>query len=292
MEQQLIVTCPAKINLALRVLGQRDDGYHEIDSVMHSISLADRLFLRLLPQGLKVESDHPAVPAGEDNLVYKAASLLQQSYSPRWGAVVRLEKRIPVAAGLAGGSSDAAGVIRGLNQLWQLGLTQVEMLEVAQRVGSDVPFCLVGGAARVQGRGERVHPIESIGGWWVVLVRPQVEVSTAAVYRAWNPRQGGNPDTFPALLASLRTGRPEEIGRHLVNDLEPITAAYYPVVYEIKERLLSLGALGAVMSGSGPTVLALVADEKQGQEIACRMRGEYSSRVEVLMARALGTIAR
>ena len=288
MEQQLTIACPAKINLSLRVLGLRDDGYHEIDSVMHSISLADRLFLRLLPEGIRVETEHPAVPAGEGNLVYKAAFLLQQRCSPPRGAEIRLEKRIPVAAGLAGGSSDAAGAIRGLNQLWQLGLTEAEMLDVAQQVGSDVPFCLLGGAARVQGRGELVSPVKSTGGWWAVLVCPRIAVSTAAVYRAWdlNPQQG--PDTLCALLAALRSGRPEEIGKHLVNDLEPVTAGCYPVIYEIKERMLALGAAGAVMSGSGPAVVALAADEKQAQRIAGRLAEEYSSLAEVLAVQALG----
>lgn len=274
MTALLRVFCPAKVNLSLKVLGLRSDGYHEIETVMQSVSLQDVLNLQRGP-GLSVGCSHPLVPAGEDNLVYKAASRLRQRYAPEAGAAIYIEKNIPLAAGLAGGSSDAAGAIRGLNRLWNLNLSREEMLEVASEVGSDVPFCLEGGTALATGRGERVFSLPSLTDCWMVLVTPPLEVSTAQVYRAYR-REYGDPDWDTGrLLAAIQAGDRAGLAECLHNDLERVTEAWYGEIGSIKREMRELGMRGVLMSGSGPTVFGLADDREQAVRAAEQLRLRY-----------------
>lgn len=275
MSALLRVFCPAKINLSLKVIGKREDGYHDLETIMQSISIQDVLNITLLPEGLEVRSSHPQVPPGEDNLVYKAASLLRERYAPAAGASIDIVKNIPLAAGLAGGSADAAGAIRGLNHLWNLGLGRDEMEAVASEIGSDVVFCLQGGTALARGRGELVSPLPGLKDRWLVVVKPPFEISTASVYRAYQLGKPGEGKLTREMIGAIASNDLVKIAENLFNDLEKVAAAWYPEIESIKREIKAGGALGALMSGSGPTVFGLTESREQALEIAGQFAGRY-----------------
>lgn len=260
----------AKINLALDVLRRREDGYHEIRSVVQTISLADdlRLILKDSPEIQLVCTGD--VPRDERNLAYRAARLLQEETQIPKGVRIELEKTIPVGAGLGGGSADAAAVVKGLNDLWELGLSEREMLRICARLGSDVPFCLLGGTALMQGRGEVVEPLPRLGELWLVLVRPRVQVSTAQVYRAWSQFPPGQP-MVDRMLEAIRLRTPMAIAQSLGNMLEPVASCLFPEVAQVK-WFLGNHTLGAVMSGSGPTVFGIVESEEEARDLEERIK--------------------
>jgi len=245
----------AKINLSLRVLSKRPDGFHSIESVMQSVSLCDGITLSLCPSGIEVTSSDPALPSGKENLAYRAAELFLNGKA---GVSIHIEKRIPMAAGLAGGSADAAAVIFGLNQLSDPGvqLSDVELLKLAARIGSDVPFCLTGGTCLVRGRGEIIEPLLPWPKTYFVLVCPDVSIQTKWAYAEFD-RLGLNP------------------GGEIKNDLEPIAISKYPVVSEIKAKLLKLGCAAAQMSGSGSSVFGTTRDQREAEKIFARIKDDY-----------------
>lgn len=257
----------AKINLGLAVLGCRADGYHEVDMVMQAVSLGDVLTLEPA-ENISVEVSRPDLPGGPDNLAYRAAALLQKVTGQRRGVRIYIEKNIPLAAGLAGGSADAAAVLRGLNRLWNLGLSVRELMELGAALGSDVPFCLLGGTARARGRGEVVEPLPSLAGRGVVLVKPAFGVSTPRVYRLHDQLPPRPPGELGPLLAALERGDWAGLCAALVNDLERATLTLHPELAAIKQALREAGALGVLMSGSGPTVFGLCADEQAARQVA------------------------
>jgi len=270
----LEVAAHAKINLSLDIKGRRADGYHELETIMQEVSLHDRLVFYPAPdETLILECDHPEVPAGPENLVYRAALLLREKTGCRRGVRIVLEKHIPVAAGLGGGSADAAGALTGLNRFFALGLSVTELLPLAAKLGADVPFCLLGGTAFARGRGELLTPLPPLPAMGVVLVKPPFGVSTARVYAAYDERPAGfSPDTA-ALLAAIERRDLPAVAEHLGNVLEPVTASMYPVVRDIRRALLRAGAMNAVMSGSGPTVFGLCPDEREARRVAARLAG-------------------
>lgn len=273
----LVLQARAKVNLLLDVLGRREDGYHELSTVLQSIALSDVLEFRPA-RYLRVTSDHPALPVGTANLAGRAAAALAATCGRDEGADIRIIKRIPVAAGLGGGSADAAAALVGLNSLWQLGLSPDELHQVAATVGSDVPFCLSGGTALATGRGEILTPLSPLPPWWIILVKPFFAVSTAAVYQAYCPEAvPAHPDTGAMLAAVGRRDR-AGIAVKMANVLETVTLAAYPVLREIKEHLLRLGAEACLVSGSGPTVFALFAG-RSAAEAAYERRSEFSGDV-------------
>jgi len=277
--------CPAKINLGLAVLGERADGYHEIETVMQSVSLYDCLFFSPETSVINVISTHPEVPDGDRNLVYRAARLIQERYCPEAGATIVLEKRIPLAAGLAGGSTDAAGAIRGLNRLWELGLGEEEQQALAQELGSDVVFCLHGGTALARGRGEIVSQLPDWDGRWVVLVRPPLAVSTAEVYHAFRVKNSGTRQRLQTLLQALWENDWRETAGKLYNDLEQVTLKWFPEIVDIKQEMLQNGAGGVLMSGSGPSVFGLFPDLDRARRTAQRFQAKYS---DVFIVESLG----
>jgi len=268
------IECHAKVNLTLDVLERRpEDGYHDIRSVMVPVSLHDRLVLEPRDEGILLESDPPVTGRLEDNLAYRAAVVLQQATGCRRGAAIRLQKAIPVAAGLAGGSTDAAGVLTGLNRLWGTGLTDRELAELAIRLGSDVPFFIWSRPARVEGIGERVTPIAVAEPLWLVLATPDVAKSTGRVYEWFDQLSdvGPRPDTG-AMEEALARGDLAGAGRVLCNVFERVMLPRHPEIARLKEAMLAGGALGAVMSGAGPTVLGLVPDETAGARLLRQVR--------------------
>ncbi len=246
----------AKINLTLDVLGRRADGYHALSSVMQTISLADMLALRALPDGqTEFFCDVPALN-GAENLVYRAARALRAAAGCQRGVRIELHKQTPMQGGLGGGSSDAARVLLALNAAWELGLGQDHLIELAASLGSDVPFFVLGGTALVEGRGERVTSLPDLPGLWVVLLKPSVAVSTPAAFRALTPDDYTDGQATARLVAAIRAGATLPLDG-LVNALEERVCQVYPAVAESRAAFVQAGALLAHMSGSGPTLFAL-----------------------------------
>lgn len=265
------INAHAKINLTLGIEGVRADGYHEVEMIMQAVELHDCLVVEELPAGIVLESLCPDLPPGPENLVYRAAAALQEYTGCRRGARIKLTKNIPLAAGLAGGSTDAAAALRALNKLWDLHLPGEELFRLGERMGADVPFCLLGGTALARGKGERLTPVKGPKGLGVVLVKPPFGVSTALVYSLYDQiPPGSQPDT-QAMLAALENGQLSVIGSLLHNSLERITIKMHPVLDDIKKALLTEGAAGALMSGSGPTVFGLFSGIPEARAAARRL---------------------
>lgn len=282
----VFVKAPAKINLSLDVLYRRPDGYHEVDMVMTMVDLADRIGLEERDDGkIRVWSNSGVIPLDERNLAWRAASLLRERYGIRRGVTISIYKEIPVSAGLAGGSSDAAAVLKGLNRLWRLGASWEELAALGLELGSDVPFCLLQGTARARGRGERLEPLPPMPACWVVLAKPPMGLSTADVYGQLDvARIEGHPN-IPALVAALENGDFQGIVAQMGNVLEPVVFRQYPEVAALKERMVRFARRGVLMSGSGPTVYALLRQEAQARKLSRDLRGVCK---EVYMVRLLG----
>ncbi len=263
--EKITETAYAKINLGLDVLGKRADGYHEVRMVMQSISLADTVVLEE-HSGLSVLTGLSDLPGDASNLAYKAAMLMAQRFGRKPDVKITLDKKIFMAAGLAGGSADAAAVLRGLNRMWQLGLEIKELERLAAEIGSDVPFCIAGGTALAEGRGEVLTPLPEPEETALVLAKPKISVSTAWVYGEYDALENPPRPDIDALLAALnsKAGLPLP---GMGNALEGVTCKRYPEVTEIKNKLLQCGAEYALMSGSGPTVFAVAANRQKAQKI-------------------------
>lgn len=270
---KFLVKAPAKINLSLDVLYKRPDGYHEVEMIMTTIDLADRLEFSLLhKKEIKIISHNRFVPDDQRNLAYQAASLLQERFNVEYGVEITIEKNIPVAAGLAGGSSDAAATLRGLNKIWNLGLTIDELANLGAEIGSDVPFCVYGGTALSKGRGEKITHLPAPPTCWVILAKPFIGVSTAEVYRRLELENVHHPIT-PNMIQSLEEGSFSGVCNNLANVLEDVTLKLYPEVALIKDQMKRFGADAVLMSGSGPTVFGLVQHDSRMQRIYNGLRG-------------------
>lgn len=291
--ERCTLSAPAKINLYLEIIGDRPDGYHELAMVMQSVALCDRLELRA--NGLeqfRVHCNMPGVPSDRSNLALRAAELMAgqypESYHNLGGVDIRLKKLIPVAAGLAGGSADAAAVLVGLNLLWNLGLTQPELWELAAELGSDIPFCISGGTALASGRGEDITPLPSMEGLSVVLAKYRsLAVSTPWAYKTFRERfsetyatgareqaQRRNSLHAGPMMSALLNRDKRDIGRLLYNDLEKVVLPEFPSVAKLRQVMSDGDVLGAMMSGSGPTVFALTETPEQAQALCDYVKGE------------------
>jgi 4-diphosphocytidyl-2-C-methyl-D-erythritol kinase len=283
---RLSIKAPAKINLTLDVLYKRDDGFHEVEMVMTTIDLADRIELRLLsePQ-IKIDCSASFVPTDERNLTYQVAKLLQERYGVKQGVTISIDKHIPVAAGLAGGSSDAAATIKGLNQLWNLGLSVDEMASFGTEIGSDVSFCIYGGTALATGRGEMITPLPTPPPFWVILAKPPIGVSTGNIYGKLQVSEiRKHPDT-QRMIGAIESRNFADITASLGNVLEMVTLKEYPEVLHIKNQMKKFGADGVLMSGSGPTVYAITQKESRVQRIYNALKGFCR---DVYVVRCLG----
>lgn len=288
--KELRLNAYAKINLTLDVLGKRPDGYHEIETVLHTLELHDTVILREAERGITVRCDHKAVPTDVQNLVFRTAQLLQDTYGVDRPVEIEIHKRIPPASGLGGGSSDAAVTLLGLAQMWKLRLDGRELIDLASRIGSDVPFFLAGGAARATGRGERLEYLPSLPSTWVVLLCPNLQVPTRWAYEVLDPaRIHRHPDTA-RLVQSLRAGDVGEVARHLGNVFEALVASHYPIVAELRTRLLEQGSLGASMTGTGPVVFGLFADEPTARRAHEALAGTFDG--EAILTRTFAELER
>jgi 4-diphosphocytidyl-2-C-methyl-D-erythritol kinase len=271
---KILEKASAKINLSLDVKHKRDDGYHEVEMVMTMVDLADHLEIHELPEDkIIISSQSGYIPLDEKNLAFQAAKLLKDRYHVRQGVYIHLDKKIPVAAGLAGGSSDAAATLRGLNRMWRLELPDEELQRLGAVLGSDVPFCVTGGTALATGRGELLRAIEAPPPCWIILAKPPINVSTSDIYSKLKAKQiKAHPDT-DALLEAIRTKNLGLLCRSMGNVLEEVTLELYPVVLHLKQCMEHLGAEGVLMSGSGPTVFGIVSKEAKAHRIYNGLRG-------------------
>lgn len=265
---------PAKINLTLDVLHKRDDGFHELEMIMTTIDLADRITLiRTSEPSIVLETGSGVIPQDERNLAYRAASLLKQKTGSLYGARIMIDKKIPVAAGLAGGSSNAAATLRGLNRLWDLKLNKSELAEIGLEIGSDIPFCIYASTAIVRGRGEIVKPIPPPPLCWVVLAKPSHGISTGDVFQQFSMEAVQDRPRTGEMLQAIHAQDYIQINKSLKNVLESVTMQIRPEVLKIKEKMIQFGADGALMSGSGPTVFGLVQRESRVRRIVNGLKG-------------------
>ena len=247
----------AKINLGLDVLGKREDGYHEVRMIMQTIGIYDRIIINKIPEDeIRIVSNLSFLPVNENNLIYKAAKLLKDKYNFAGGVEVNLNKFIPVAAGMAGGSTDAAAVLYGL------GLSTKTMMELGVGIGADVPYCVMRGTALAEGIGEKLTRLKSVPHMWIVIAKPSINVSTKLVYE--NLDMGGvstHPD-IDGIISAINEQNIEQIALRMGNVLETVTIPLYPVIQDIKNDMITHGAYNAMMSGSGPTVFGIFPDEQ------------------------------
>lgn len=289
--QSYSLIAPAKINLYLEIIGDRPDGFHELVMILQSVALADRIEIEASDtQDIYIHCTHPQVPTDETNLAYRAAKLMCDSFPEmhaNYGGVnIKIEKNIPVAAGLAGGSGNAAAVIVGINLLWKLGLTQPDLQDLAAKIGSDIPFCISGGTAIATGRGEQLDDISHLTDLWVVLAKyDNLSVSTPWAYQTYRQRYQDSYISDTAgiksrttkvhsgpLVSAITHHNSSKIGKLIYNDLEKVVLPQYPQVNQLKSAFATQRVLGTMMSGSGPTVFALC--ESEPQAIAVRQKVE------------------
>ena len=278
LDFDLRVQAHAKVNLYLDVIGKRPDGYHEIETIFHSIGLHDDIYLRRrTDRRITVHCKHPHVPSDPRNLAYQAAKLLLDDNPELNGADIRIQKRIPVAAGLGGGSADAAAVLCGMNVLFDLNLTQTDLMKFGGRLGADVPFCILGGAAFGRGIGEILTPLPALDEAWILLANPGFAVSTAWVYQQINLSLTRPQKNVTIMLRCLQNGDFSDVARHLYNGLEVPVLSKYPVIAEIKTKLNKYpGSCGVLMSGSGATVFTFTQSEVQANLAAANFENDFA----------------
>jgi 4-diphosphocytidyl-2-C-methyl-D-erythritol kinase len=267
---------PAKVNLGLHVHGKREDGFHELETIFQMVSLFDDVELELLSSGIKLECDMPGIPTDDTNLVCKAALLLRKSYQVEGkGVSIRLKKKIPFGAGLGGGSGNAAGVLMGLNRLWDLNIEREKLFTLAAELGSDVPFFLTSPCALGKGRGERLKVLEPCSKFQVLLVFPGFPIATSWVYQNLRLKLTKRPNNISILRKNLSLSDITSLGSQLYNDLESVVIQKFPEVKVVKDELWAWGALGVLLSGSGSTVFGIFDDPEKAQVACASLNGDW-----------------
>jgi len=256
----------AKINLGLDVVRRREDGYHEVRMIMQTIHLFDQIEITKTKEpGIFITTNLDFLPTDEHNLMYKAAKLLQDAYPMTEGIAIDLKKHIPVAAGMAGGSTDAAAVLYGMNELFGLGLKRQELMDIGVKIGADVPYCLMRGTALAEGIGEKLTSLPPAPKCPVLIAKPAVGVSTKFVYENLKLDENTVHPNIDAQLEALKKGDLQALADHMGNLLETVTIPEYPIIDDIKRCMMKNGAVNSMMSGSGPTVFGLFDDEKTAE---------------------------
>ena len=268
----------AKINLGLDVLRKREDGYHDLRMIMQMTGMFDRIsmFPRAGRPGISFRTNLPYIPANENNLAYRAAKLLMDEFEVNDGLSINLQKFIPVAAGLAGGSTDAAAVLVGTNKLFHLGLSLEELMVRGKKLGADVPYCLLGGTALAEGIGEVLTPLPDMPPCSILLAKPPVSVSTKEVYGALRADEIEVHPDIDGMVEALKAGDLRGVCDRCANVLEDVTAPSRPIIGEMERDMKKMGALCSIMSGSGPTVFGIFDDESSARKCRNHMRDKYS----------------
>lgn len=287
-DAKLHVLAPAKVNLTLEIVGRRADGYHLLETVMQSIDVADIMTVTPGERRTVIHCNGDDVPNGDGNLAAQAIAALRGAITrpngagaPLPGLDVQIDKRIPVAAGLGGGSADAASALIAANVLWDLQLSKERLAAIGVQIGADVPFCLHGGTAVARGIGEQLAPVADVPELSGVIVNPGIPVSTADVYRRFSGAGGQQSNTSSsgraeAMVTALRRRDVAAVGKLLHNALEPVTTAMHPAIGALRQRVMKVGALGAVMCGSGPSVFGLARDVEHAAVLAARLQRDAS----------------
>jgi len=260
------IKAKAKINLSIDVIKKSEDGYHELKMVMQTVELHDSIRLKAIKSGIELICNHPFVPSDSRNLAYKAAQLFLDKYKVKSGVRIEIEKRIPVSAGLAGGSTDAAAVLKGMNELFSMGIEDSRLMMDGKVLGADVPYCIKGGTMLAEGIGDiltELNPLENVV---VVLIKPGLSVSTAWVYKNLDFGKIVDKPDMDIVVEAINSRKIDVLAKNMRNVLETVTAEKYNIIHHIKESLVKLGALGSLMSGSGPTVFGLFEDRKTAEK--------------------------
>ena len=269
----------AKINLGLDVVRRREDGYHEVRMIMQTIHLFDRVNIEKTSEpGIKIKTNLSYLPVNENNLIYKAGRLLMDEFDITEGVSVDLDKRIPVAAGMAGGSTDAAAMLYGMNKMFGLGLSMQELKDRGVKIGADVPYCLMRGTALAEGIGEKLKSLPPMIKCPVLIAKPQISVSTKFVYENLKLDGKVNHPDIDQLIKDIKAKDLQGVCDHMGNILETVTIPNYPVIAEIKKNMIENGAAGAMMSGSGPTVFGLFDDAEKAKQAYKAMKKSGLSR--------------
>lgn len=276
MQQSMTLRALAKINLALDVLGRRPDGYHEVEMVLQSISLHDLVSLRVGgKKEIHLTCTDPEVPQGPGNLAFEAARLLKERYSVEEGVSIFINKRIPKEAGLAGGSTNAAATLKGLNRLWHLGLKEEDLLTIGQELGADVPYCLQGGTCLARGIGERLTPLPAVPPFVVVLAKPPGGLATREVYQGFRMNKVKKRPDIQRLIRGVKGRSLSEITASMGNVLEAVSISLLPEIASIQTEMLALGARVSQMTGSGPTVFGIVSSEKEAAKVKRGLQQQF-----------------
>ena len=271
--KQIRLKAMAKVNLGLDVVGKREDGYHEVRMIMQTVNLYDKIFISVSEKpGIRLKTNLNFLPVNENNLIYKAAKLLMDEFEIKEGVDIQLQKFIPVAAGMAGGSTDAATTLIGMNHLFDLGLSRRQLMERSVKLGADVPYCVTGGTALSEGIGEILTRLPDVPRGYVLVAKPGISVSTKFVYTNLKLDQLEKHPDIDAQIEAIRRQDFVQMARLMGNVLETVTIPEYPVVQEIKDFMMDCGAVNAMMSGSGPTVFGLYTNQIQAEKACERLR--------------------
>lgn len=257
----------AKINLGLDVVRRLENGYHEVRMIMQTVGIYDVLTFTAAQSGIRITTDSGELPVGEDNLIYRAARLLMEMYNMSAGVDIHLEKHIPIAAGMAGGSSDAAATLLGLNELFALGASDEQLRQLGVRIGADVPYCIMGGTVLAEGIGELLTPLPSAPQCVLLIAKPDIQVSTKYVYEHLDAGNSWQHPDIDGMRRAVENGDLSGVIARLGNVLETVTIEAYPVIDRIKREMVSAGAMGSLMSGSGPTVFGIYDSREQAQAV-------------------------
>lgn len=255
----------AKINITLDAISKMENGYHQLEMIMQTVNLCDNVNIKKTNTGdIQLKSNLVWLPCDSRNLVYRAAEYMKNTYNIKEGLEIELVKNIPVAAGLAGGSSDCAATLVGINNLFRLNISQDELMKIGKDFGADVPYCILRGTALAQGIGEKLTVLPNFPNCYVLLAKPPISVSTGAVFGALNLEKVKKHPHTSTIIEYIEKGNLQGVADNMVNVLESVTCVKYPVIEEIKKTMLENGALGSMMSGSGPTVFGLFTSYKEG----------------------------
>ena len=275
--KEITLKAPAKINFSIDVAARLENGYHSVEMIMQAVSLYDTVTVEKCPKGISLFCDQPAVPNNSDNIAWKAAEVFFEGFAHKGGAKICLYKNIPVSAGLAGGSTNAAAVLKALNQLYDYPFSKKKLWELSSKLGVDVAFCLEGGTALATGIGNELTPLPDFAGVWVVLVKPFFSVSTPWVYKNLKlDSMGERPDT-EALINCIKARNTKALAQGMRNVLESVTIKAFPDIKEIMDRLMGLGALGARMSGSGPTAFGIFENRSKAIRASEHLKTQYEN---------------
>ena len=264
----------AKINLGLDVVRRLENGYHEVKMVMQTVGIYDVLDFERTDGGIVITTDSGELPTDENNLIYKAAKLMMETYPSSGGVKIHLEKHIPIAAGMAGGSTDAAATLKGMNRLFDLGCTLKDLMELGVKIGADVPYCVMGGTALAEGIGEKLTPLAPAPDCYVLVAKPDINVSTKYVYEHLDAQEIVKHPDIDGMVEAIAEESLQGILDRMENVLETVTVSAYPIIQTIKDRMKELGAINSLMSGSGPTVFGIFVEKDMARRAYDKLEEE------------------